>query len=83
MLTCRTGKRIYQTEAVAEDALIDAHSRNNYSGSGPVAVYRCEECGYWHFTSKGAINERLALLLKNGKLNLQQEASQWEKKLKR
>ena len=73
MLTCPTGKRVYQTEALAEDALIDAHSRTNYAGTGPVAVYQCEECGYYHFTSKGKMNERLAQQIASGKIKLQQQ----------
>ena len=60
MLICPTAKRIYLTEGLAEEALIDAHSRNNYAGSGPIAVYQCEDCGYYHFTSKGKMNEKLA-----------------------
>ena len=80
MLTCRTGKRVYQTEILAEDALIDAHSRNHYGETGPVAIYQCEECGYYHFTSKGAMNKRLAEQIASGKIKLQQQASEWSRK---
>jgi hypothetical protein len=83
MLTCRTGKRVYQTEIIAEEALIDAHSRNNYSGTGPIAIYKCEECGYFHFTSKGPINKKLAELIASGKIKLQQQASEWSRKWNR
>ncbi len=83
MLKCSTGKRIYLTETLAEDALIDAHGRNNYASTGPIAVYQCEDCGYYHFTSKGKMNERLAQQIANGKIKLQQQASQWERKLKK
>ena len=83
MLTCGTGKKVYQTESLAEDALIDAHGRSQYAGSGPVAVYRCEECGYYHFTSKGPMNKRLSEQIANGKIKLQQQANEWSKKWKK
>lgn len=83
MLQCSTGKRVYLTASGAEDALIDAHSRHQYSGTGPVAVYRCEDCGCYHFTSKGKMNERLAQLIASGKIKRQQEANQWVDKLKK
>jgi len=83
MIKCPTGKRVYLTEALAEDALIDAHSRHDYAGTGPVAVYACEECGYYHFTSKGKMNEKLAQQIANGKLKRLQEANRWMDKLKK
>ena len=83
MITCRTGKRVYQTESIAEEALIDAHSRNHYSGSGPVSIYQCEECGYYHFTSKGPMNKRLAEQISSGKIKLQQQATEWSRKWKK
>lgn len=83
MLTCRTGKRVYQTAIIAEEALIDAHSRNSYSGTGPISIYQCEECGYYHFTSKGPINEKLKELINSGKIKLQQQASEWSRKWNR
>ena len=82
MFKCSTGKRVYVTESLAEDALIDAHSRHQYSGSGPIAIYRCEDCGYYHFTSKGEMNKKLAELIASGKIRRQQEANQWMNKLK-
>jgi hypothetical protein len=80
MLTCRTGKRVYQTETIAEEALIDTHSRHQYSGTGPIAIYQCEECGYYHFTSKGQMNKRLAQQIASGKIKLQQKANEWSRK---
>jgi hypothetical protein len=79
-LTCRTGKRVYQTETLAEEALVDSHSSNRYSGTGPISVYRCDECGYYHFTSKGPMNKRLAEALSNGKIKRQQQAAEWSRK---
>jgi len=83
MLKCPTGKRVYVTESLAEDALIDVHSRHQYAGTGPIAVYLCEECGYFHFTSKGKMNEKLAQQIASGKTKRQQEANQWINKLKK
>ncbi|HEV8515529.1 MAG TPA: hypothetical protein VGQ59_19735 [Cyclobacteriaceae bacterium] len=83
MLKCPTGKRVYVTEAMAEDALIDAHSRHQYSGTGPISFYQCEDCGYYHFTSKGEMNKKLAEQIASGKIKRQQEANQWMNKLKK
>jgi len=83
MIKCFTGKRVYTTEALAEDALIDAHSRHQYPGTGPIAIYRCEDCGYYHFTSKGEMNKKLVEQIANGKIKRQQEANQWMNKLKK
>lgn len=83
MLTCRTGKRVYQTESLAEEALIDAHSRNRYSGTGPISIYQCKECGYYHFTSKGPMSKRLADAIASGKIMLQQQANEWSRKWKK
>jgi hypothetical protein len=83
MVTCPTRKRVYQTESLAEDALIDAHGRNRYSGTGPISIYRCEECGYYHFTSRGPMNARLAEAISSGKIKLQQQANEWSRKWKK
>ena len=83
MPTCRTGKRIYETESLAEEALIDAHSRNHYSGTGPIAVYKCEVCGYFHHTSKGPMNKHLTEAIASGKIRLQQQANEWSRKWKK
>ncbi len=83
MIKCPTAKRVYLSQDLAEDALIDAHHRNQYVGTGPVAVYKCQDCGHYHFTSKGKVNEKLAQLIASGKIKLQQEANQWAAKLKK
>ncbi len=70
---------------MAEEALIDAWARNNYSmnGRAPVAVYSCDDCGHYHFTSKGEMNERLTEQIQAGKIKRQQEANYWAGKLKK
>lgn len=78
---CVTGKKIYTTEVLAEDALIEAHIRFQYaSNQGPIAVYRCEDCGYYHFTSQGLMNTRLKKHLNDGTIARQREAAHWQHK---
>lgn len=80
-MACPSGKKQYPTLGQAEDALIDARTEHGSEKSGPVAVYRCEDCGHWHLTSKGAMNARLAEYIKSGKLKLNQQAARWKHKL--
>lgn len=53
MSDCVTGKVVYTDEALAIEALIQYHIRNGREVGGPTNVYRCEDCGSWHFTSQG------------------------------
>ena len=49
---------MYETQLLAVEALIQNHIINNYrAGQGPINVYQCDECGNWHFTSKGVKSE--------------------------
>jgi len=83
MKKCITGKRLYISKQLAEDALIEAHIHFDYrAGGGPVAVYHCDECGDYHLTSRGPMNERLAEQLADGTIQRQKEASQWQGKFK-
>lgn len=83
-LTCATGKRLYETLVLAEDALIESWSRNVYqAGAAPVAIYQCDDCGYFHFTSKGEMNEKLQEALESGEVEKRRRAFYWEEKLKR
>lgn len=84
MEKCVSGKRIYPTREVAEDVLIESWTRYDYStGNGPVSVYQCEDCGRFHLTSKGPMNERLSEAIRQGSVARQKEANRWEHKLKR
>ena len=65
---------------MAEDALLEANIKFN---RGPVGIYKCEDCGYYHLTSQGQMNEKLAKYLAAGKIKLQKEANDWTEKLKR
>ena len=80
MTTCSTHKKVYQTLETAEDALIEVYTNFN---RGPIAVYKCEDCGYYHLTSQGVMNEKLASHLATGKIKQQQEANEWASRLKK
>ena len=75
---------MYPSQEIAEDALIEARTQFDYKeNQGPIGIYLCEDCGYYHLTSQGKMNERLAAQLKDGKIKLQKEANQWMDKLKK
>ena len=80
---CISGKRLYADKQLAEEALIQHHIRNEFSNhQGPINVYQCEECGNWHFTSKGNKNILLddeEVVKRIGKERL---AFQWERKFR-
>lgn len=81
-LQCPSNKKIFLSLQLAEEALLDSHQRNHYKGSGPINVYLCQDCGYYHFTSKGEINLTLKQQLQNGAIEKGREALWWESKLK-
>jgi hypothetical protein len=69
---------------MAEEALVSAWIKYDYvHGNGPVGVYRCDDCGMFHLTSKGRMNEKLATLLARGDIQKEKEADKWLNKLKR
>ena len=75
---------MYPSMNIAEDALIQARTSFNFSPTnGPIAVYQCEDCGSYHLTSKGKMNERLEEQLKNGEIDRQKEANRWMDKFKK
>jgi hypothetical protein len=81
---CSSGKKQFVTEAIAEEALIDAQASYDYGRtSGPVAVYLCDECGYYHLTSRGPMNAKLSAFLQEGKLSRERIARQWTEKFKK
>lgn len=83
MIKCVTQKKVYLTEELAEEALLGARTRFDYAtGHGPVAFYRCEDCGYFHLTSKGPINATLDQHIKAGKIDREKQANEWLNKLK-
>ncbi len=82
-MKCVTGKRSYDTESMAVDALVDIRGRNNYrEESGPINVYQCDDCGQWHFTSKGTVHPLLKDEDVQNRISSQNEAEYWERKLR-
>lgn len=83
MRACATRKIGYGSEQIAEEALIEAWVRYGYAaGEGPIAVYLCEYCKEWHFTSQGVMNASLASAIEDGSIRKRREAGFWEDKLK-
>lgn len=84
MQNCPTKKRSFHSAELAEEALIGAHIHFNYGkGQGPIGFYQCEECGSYHFTSKGSMNIRLAQMLNDGMMQKQKEVKWWEDKFRK
>lgn len=84
MQNCSTHKKCYPSIEVAEDVLIEAHTTFNYSNnSGPQSVYKCDDCGHFHLTSRGPMNEKLSKYIGEGKIQRQKEANSWQDKLKK
>jgi hypothetical protein len=83
-MACVSGKKMYPSQEVAEDVLIEAWTRFEYgANSGPVAVYLCEDCSQYHLTSKGTMNEKLSRARADGKIQRQKEANRWLDKIKK
>jgi hypothetical protein len=81
---CPSGKRAFQTETLAVDVLLELWSKNTYSsGNGPIAVYRCEDCGEYHLTSHGSMHPKLSEYLAGKTVNLDREANKWIDKFKK
>jgi hypothetical protein len=81
---CPSGKITYASASLADDALIDLWSRNEYNpASAPIAVYQCDDCGLFHFTSKGAMSDALSKAISSGKIKKLREAYRWEEKFKK
>jgi len=84
MTSCPTGKRAYLSEEIALEALIGAWVHFDRSrGDGPVAIYRCDDCGQYHLTSKGPMHETLKKYLADGTISRMSQAEEWMQRLKR
>ena len=84
MVKCVSNKKPYPTKEIAEDALIETHMQVEFKkGDGPIAVYLCEDCGNYHFTSQGPANTKLEQAMNDGKIKRQREANAWLDKLKK
>jgi hypothetical protein len=75
---------MYARREIAEDVLIETQTRYDYGANGgPIAVYQCEDCGQFHLTSKGPMNEKLARALAEGAIGRQKEANRWLDKFRK
>jgi len=82
-MNCSTGKRSFLTKELAEEALISNRSRFHHNDeSGPINVYLCNDCGNYHFTSKGPKSALLDDEKVQNHINLNREAGYWERKLR-
>lgn len=80
---CVTGKKQYESKELAEEALVAHRSRYVFrENSGPIAVYQCEDCGEWHFTSHGPVSEVLKSSETQQRIKAQHDAGYWEHKLR-
>ena len=83
-MTCPTHKRCYLSREMAEQALLENRSRNYYAeNDGPINVYECDICGYFHFTSKGEKSDILKSNEAIEKIDKSREASYWEDRFRR
>lgn len=80
MSKCSTNKRVYASESIATDALIEARIRFEHNTS--KAVYLCDDCGGWHLTSQGEMHPRLKAALDSGSIKKEKEAFHWQKKFR-
>jgi hypothetical protein len=81
--SCITKKIMYSSRELAEDALVELWMKNDYQPmQGPIAVYKCDDCGEFHHTSRPPMNEKLAKMLASDKMKIQKEANKWLEKFK-
>jgi hypothetical protein len=82
-MKCQTGKVSYDNKEIALEALVQNRTRHNYGeGSGPINIYQCEDCGSFHFTSRGPMNEALTSDENLARIRLGHQAGFWEDKFK-
>ena len=81
-MKCRSGKRAYQTEQEAEEALLGVRINFYHDASGPVNYYLCEDCGSYHLTSTGTTHPMLDDEDVLARIKLERESQEWERKLR-
>lgn len=81
--SCRSGKRAFDTVELANEALINNHIVNDYKkDEGPLNVYQCEDCGLWHFTSRGPKSDLLNDDEVVERIKRERLATYWERHLR-
>ena len=83
MSNCISGKTVYESREIAEEALVQNHIRNSHrKGSGPINIYECKDCKNWHFTSQGSVNQLFESPEVVNRINRERRAMEWELKLR-
>ena len=81
-MKCVTGKTVYDSEDLAQEALIQNRIRNNHrEGSGPINIYQCKECNQWHFTSKGEVASFLKDPEVAARINNERKMFDWSQRI--
>ena len=66
---------------MAINALIENRIRFHHpEGGGPINIYECAECGYFHFTSQGETHTEL--IEQSDFIEKQRRARDWEHRLR-
>ena len=79
-MKCPSGKRRFDSENEAVNALIEA--RIHFPHNKAINVYNCSDCGLWHLTSQGVMNDRLKQELENGNIQKQIDSFLWGDKFR-
>ncbi len=79
MSVCTSRKIIYYSEQDAKEALIRLHVK--YQNSSTRTFYTCDQCGYFHLTSSGEIDDALKEAQQTKKIDQLSEADYWIRKL--
>lgn len=83
-MKCSNGKIQYNSEQEALNALIDHRARFHHSpNSGPINVYKCTICEFWHFTSRGLRHSILEDQEQKEKARILSASYDWERKFKK
>ena len=75
-IKCVTGKRAYESQEAAEEALIQ--SRIQMGDQGAHNIYLCQDCVHWHLTSRGDLHPVIEKRQKE--IELKRTANQWERR---
>jgi hypothetical protein len=79
MIDCPSRKIIYYSEKEAKEFLIMLHVK--YQNSSTRTFYTCDQCGYFHLTFLGEIDDTLKQAEQVGRIDQLREADYWIRKL--
>ena len=82
-MKCVSGKVVHYSEQSALEALVQNHIRFYHNdNAGPVNVYECRDCGYFHLTSSGSKHPLLDDPEVKKRIKLEKQSLHWESKLR-